>query len=145
MESTINLSGIEVKFGAVCNLIRSAMEAGRTHGCGYWCYADDEISIRPDKIDLSVLGEFEKDEEEAWYVHWAMFDGGKIGFVEHDGESNEPKPVNHTLDLEKISAGLALMANKYPHKFAEVMTDEIDGPLGEEFLQLCLLGELKYG
>lgn len=145
MENSIDFGGIKVPYGIVCNLIRSAVEAGYTYGCGYWGYADEDKSVKPKNIDLSVLGEFEKDEKECWYVHWPLFNGGKVVFIEHDDESIKPEPVDYDLDIEKIKLGLSIMANKYPKKFAEVMCEEIDGPLGEEFLQLCLLEDLKYG
>lgn len=82
--------------------------------------------------------------EELWYVHWPLFKGGVLGFVEHDDESREPSPVQHKLDLDTIAKGLNVMAQKYPHKFSEVMAGEIDGALGDLFLQCAFFGEEKY-
>ena len=142
--NNIKLDNIYVPYDKVCNLLRSAVESGRTFGCGYWCYVDRERSVRPPGgVDLNILGEYE--DEETWYCQWALFEGGSICVEEHDEGYGSRDPVFHSLTLEKIKSGLSLMANQYPKKFAEVMCDEIDGPLGEEFLQLCVLGELKYG
>jgi hypothetical protein len=133
----------------VVNLLSSAIEAGRVHGCGYWGIADQDASVRPPNMDLSDCSEVYK--EECWYVHWPLFEGGNLCFIEHDdgrvaGDGTVTNEIaRHTLDLPAIQRGLNVMAQKYPRRFAEVMADEIDGPLGEEFLQCCFFGELKYG
>lgn len=136
---------IQVQKQVVANLLSSTIEAGRTYGCGYWAYAEKELSVRPPKLDVSECGETFGEMEETWYVHWPLFKGGVLGFVEHDDESRKPSPVQHKLDLETIQKGLNTMAEKYPHRFAEVMADQVDGALGDEFLQCCFFGELKYG
>ena len=76
----------------VVNLLSSAIESGRTFGCGYWCYADEDKSVRPPKVDVRMCGDTYP--EETWFVHWPLFEGGAVAFVEHDDESVEPEICN---------------------------------------------------
>lgn len=141
------ITEVDVPFENVIDLIVSAIEAGTTYGCGYWCYADFEKSSPPQNADKKRMQDYLKrhKEDELWYAHWVLFDG-HVTFVEHNDESEEP-PVDHKLTRIIVRKCLALMAKDYPEKFARVLskTGTIDGPLGEEFLQLCFFGELKYG
>jgi hypothetical protein len=146
VETTVSISKEQI-----ANALCSAIEAGPTHGCGYWGVADQEASTRPEKMDLSECGDVFGNEE-YWYVHWPLFEGGKLVFIEHDGYEGFDDDGNrkwvevarHTLDLEAIQRGLKVLADKFPHKFAELVNDESDGPLGDLFLQCCFFGEEKY-
>lgn len=147
------ITEVDVPFENVVDLIISAVTAGQIYGCGYWGYADFDRSSPPENTNKlrmqkyirsdKVLGSDYR-ENEFWYAYWALFDG-QVVFVEHNTDSND-SPAEHKLTRIKIRQGLALMAKKYPEKFGRILAGkDIDGPLGEEFLQICFFGELKYG
>ena len=46
---------------------------------------------------------------------------------------------------EQWAAGLRLMAQKYPRKFAEVVDGTGDATTGDVLIQLAAFGELRYG
>lgn len=129
---------VQIPLEQICNLIRSALDA---RSIEYWGVTNAERSRRPAQLDRSVLGDFESKTPENAAIHWAVFSGGVVAFEEID-EIDEEK--HHELTLEKIKNGLEIMAHKFPHKLAEVLNDEVDGMLGDLFIQCCLFGEEKY-
>lgn len=50
----------------------------------------------------------------------------------------------HTVTAKTFAKGLAVMAEKFPHQFGQVMEDDIDAPCADAFLQSMLFGEEKY-
>lgn len=87
--------------------------------------------------------------------YWAVFDGCPYA---HDSKNLLPLrlPVDvydsedgstMTLDMTGIQRAIALLSSpKYARLLSEIM-DEYggDGSTGDEFLQLCLFGEVVYG
>lgn len=52
----------------------------------------------------------------------------------------------HSLTSEKLTKGVQIMANKYPHAFGNLLDNsKIDGALGDLLIQCCIFGEEKYG
>jgi hypothetical protein len=51
----------------------------------------------------------------------------------------------HRLDRIALFCGLQVMADKYPHHWANVVDENDDAETGDVFLQCCLFGELVYG
>jgi hypothetical protein len=52
--------------------------------------------------------------------------------------------IQHTLDIACMQRGMQLMAEKYPARFAEFLSENDDAETGDLFLQLSLFGELVY-
>jgi hypothetical protein len=46
---------------------------------------------------------------------------------------------------EQWAAGLRLMAERYPRRFAELVNGTGDGTTGDVLIQLAAFGELRYG
>ena len=146
---------VNVTKSAIASLLCSAIEAGPTNGCGYWGIADEDFSQQPlvlsklsaPELRKQALAECKLFDKECWYVHWPLFEGGKLVFIEHNGYNDNGELVEvarHTLDLESIKRGLEVLANKFPYRFADVLMDDTDGPCGDLFLQCCFFGEEKY-
>jgi len=68
-----------------------------------------------------------------------VLNGGEV-ILREQGEEN-----NLTLNYASVLIGLNVMAVKYPKVFARVLLEEFDAEIGDIFLQLCLLREIKYG
>jgi len=60
--------------------------------------------------------------------------------------STQDKPDNfHVLNMTIMKKGTAILAEKYPQKFAAMMNGQWDVWDADAWLQCCLFGELKYG
>jgi hypothetical protein len=85
-------------------------------------------------------------------AYWASIDCGAhqpgwsnyftATFFPH-GDTAIPR-VGHTLSLEKLRCGLAIMANKYPFHFRDVMMETDDATTGDVLVQCALFGEIVY-
>jgi hypothetical protein len=49
------------------------------------------------------------------------------------------------LDLDAITKGLAVLAEKFPDRLAEIVDENEDAETGDILLQICLFGEVVYG
>lgn len=88
--------------------------------------------------------EFDSDprEDGRHYAHdYPLNPGGALLIV--DGLSDDDGVL--TLDAEAIQKGLAIMAEKYPRHFANILTENSDAETGDVLLQCCLLGDIIYG
>lgn len=143
---------VKISKKIIADLLRSAIEAGRTYGIGYWGFADLDTSVQPyvlneysaPKFREAALKECEAGDGEIWYVHWPLLEGGSVGFVEHMEENPGKEPVFHKLDAHAIQRGLDVMFEDYPNVFANILEYGADGPGGDLFIQCCLFGEEKY-
>ena len=79
---------------------------------------------------------------EPQYWHWAeilpLVDGCAVTLVDTDEDT-------HTINKEKIEAGLQVMADKYPRHFADIGTSREDAATGDVFLQCVVFGDIVYG
>lgn len=81
---------------------------------------------------------------EPWYSNVKFWAGNfKVAIVEIDDETTGHK-TTHRIGPRKVRDGLAVMAREYPHRFAEILGDNIDAPCADIFLQCALFGEEKY-
>ena len=119
------------------SLVCSAFEGGSN----YWC-----------KIKGYVRPENAKAPTREWYglklarfPHiWLPFsDGGGVECIEDCGEGGEP--VEHLLNRAAIERGLKLMAEKQGRHWGNFLSGNDDAITGDVFLQMCILGEVKYG
>lgn len=70
------------------------------------------------------------------------------GLKVSDRCADEPykgEPTEKIINEKTMMEGLQLMQTKYPHHFANVVSDQGDASTGDVFLQLCVFGEIIYG
>lgn len=53
--------------------------------------------------------------------------------------------TEYRLDRAALLRGSDLMAEKFPHHFANVITENADAETGDVYLQCCLFGGIVYG
>jgi len=49
------------------------------------------------------------------------------------------------LNRDNLVRGLEVLANKYPHHYKNIGSDEEDADTGDAYLQCCLFGDIIYG
>lgn len=65
--------------------------------------------------------------------------------VEDDGSHDGSTNGKHTLTGDKVRAGVAVMAAKYPRHFGDLLADNSDATTGDVLIQCALFGEIVYG
>lgn len=79
----------------------------------------------------------------------SILGGCFIEILEADADANVHKW--HVIDLcnkgwqNRIKSAFLLMAEKWPHHFADFYNDNSDSITGDVFIQLMLFGDIKYG
>ncbi len=129
---------IKVDTNEIAYTLCSAMEGGS----GYWCHIHQIHCPKPRKGELSKEhmdshGKFKK-------LVAPFLPGGYVLFETQDPDTGE-KTGQKRLDSSAIQRGLDLMAQKIPRLVGSIVTGEADAMEADQFLQLCLLGEAKYG
>lgn len=92
-----------------------------------------------------------------WYADKSFWDGQfRLQIMEvadeniYDRGASEAANIKtgalklHTVTDKEFAKGLAVMAEKFPHQFGQVMQDNIDAPCADAFLQAMLFGKEKY-
>lgn len=109
----------EIEEERIDDLLTSAFEGGSN----YWYQIDNQTTP------------FEGFAGEAWRQP------GGILIKDMENEADPGK----VLDAEAVERGLQLMADKFPSRWADFITENDDAETGDVFLQLCLFGEVIYG
>jgi hypothetical protein len=107
-------------------------------GSNYWYWIDK--FIKPPKL------EWQGDPEQVFqHLDYPLNTGGAL--IISDKGSDEPVKSKKTyrLDLESITKGIQVMAEKEPRHFADFLGEDDDATTGDVFLQCCLFGEVIYG
>lgn len=121
---------IEIKITLADDRIVSLF-SDMTVGADYWANIDD--SWRTDAKNQLKGIYYSCYEEKLWnYVK----KGGK--FIVRDVEDDD---VIHIIDLSAIKNGLAVMAEIFPHDFADILIENDDATTGDLFLQCCCFPE----
>ena len=139
---------LEIPTARIVQLMCSAMEGGdpvTTAAKGGWCwgiywhsrkaeppagiwYADEKFMGGQFRLQIIEVA----DEN--------LYDRGK----DMEGNIKSGSFKVHTVTDKSFVKGLAVMAEKFPHQFGQVMTDDIDAPCADAFLQSMLFGDEKY-
>lgn len=109
----------------VLSLLCSAFEGGSN----YWASSVEETDIAP----TAPLPDNN-------YWHWSQWNpvnGSPVIVTDIDGNT-------HTVNAEALRKGLAAMAVKCPHAFADAIAGTIDAETGDIFLQCCCFGQVVY-
>jgi hypothetical protein len=129
---------ISVKVPITKQLISDLLCSAFEGGSNYW-YCIDEF-IAPTEMS------WQTDPEQVFqHLDYPLNDGGAL--IISDKEDDEPVKGKKTyrLDLESITKGLQVMAEKCPRHFADMVSEDFDATTGDVFLQCCLFGEVIYG
>jgi len=120
-------------------LLVSALEGGSN----YWYRgADCDLAPGIEYSDLQPSGKFADPDDYFHPLQIAPFvPGCSISFLTHEDDDT----TRHSIDATKLAAALKLMHDKYPHHYANVITDNDDAETGDVLLQLAAFGELVYG
>lgn len=102
------------------------------------------------KVTVEVPSEHVRDYvERARIDYWGEKAGGMFGELEdlsdlrldiHELDGGG----EHVLDAVKLERGLAVMAAKYPHSFAELVLDLGDAHTGDLLIQCAVFGDERY-
>lgn len=127
---------MSVTYEMVGNLLTNAFEGGS----GYWA---PEARVVADSVKKLTFGTDQNGDNYHRRIVRYPLSGGKALVMEDCGEGE--KPVWRTLDMAAIQRGLDLMARDYPKHFSNIIAENDDAETADVFLQLALLGEIKYG
>lgn len=116
------------------NLLCSAIEGGSN----YWYWIGDAAH----KI-INEHTERYKDNTPFVDRMWTALKKGAVIPI-HDIEDYKGKKIGE-ISLESIYKGEALMLEKYPTHFADIIAENDDATTGDVWFQLAALGELVYG
>jgi len=118
----------------VADLMTTAMESGdpvTTAARGGWCHS------------ITKRRRTRKAHSSPWYADPRYFEGPFAFDVVEYHEENDTVTY-HRINAPRVRDGLHLMAMKFPFQFAQILTDEIDAPCADIFLQCVVFGDEKY-
>lgn len=130
---------IRIKQEEVQSLLVSAFEGGSN----YW-YRNLSMEFEPgyNRADFEEGGRYYDPDWSVWYA--VPFVNGC--FLTFDVDMNEDgKLKKYKVGKQDILRALKLMAEKYGHHFAALMTENADRVTGDVFLQLCAFGDIVFG
>jgi hypothetical protein len=77
---------------------------------------------------------------------WRNYFTAKFTIIEiSDEKAGAIKGQTYELSLDKLKAGLQVLAEKYPHHFGDVIREMGDATTGDVLVQCALFGEIVYG
>jgi hypothetical protein len=141
MSGTLTVTtAIQIPKSRIADLLCCAFEGGISRG---WCRIYNHRKPRKPQAFVSTDGKL--------YPHcdYPLAPGGAVMVYETDNLTDEDvrrdKSKLLRLDLAAVNRGLALMPTLAPRHFGAFMAGNEDAETGDVFLQLCTLGELRYG
>lgn len=77
---------------------------------------------------------------------WRNYFMAKFTVIEiSDKKAGVVQGLTYELSLDKLKAGLQVLADKYPHHFKDVIAETGDATTGDVLVQCALFGEIVYG
>ncbi len=77
---------------------------------------------------------------------WRNYFTAKFTVTEiSDEKAGAVQSQTYELSLDKLKTGLQVLAEKYPHHFANVINETGDATTGDVLVQCALFGEIVYG
>jgi hypothetical protein len=127
----------------VLEVLANAYDSG---ACAYWIVRDSFSCELPEGFTVDAVPWLDDEQREIWRDFEgdlaALVPGGRVVFDEKHGDD---EPTSHVLDLSSIERGLSIMAEKAPRHFADLLSGNDDAETADVFVQLCTLGEVRYG
>lgn len=118
----------------IANLLCCAFEGGSN----YWYWID--------KFIKPPILEWQNDPEQVFqHIDYPLNKGGALIISDKEDDSPAKSKKTYRLDLESITKGLQVMADKCPRHFADMVSEDFDATTGDVLLQCCLFGEVIYG
>jgi hypothetical protein len=115
----------------VAGLLSCAFEGGS----GYWCAIDGY----EDPPEPRAVFDAHLEEPQIFkYLDYPLQEGGAVIVLDCCEDER------HRLDLAAVRLGLQRLA-QHPRHWADFKQENYDAITGDVFLQLCLLGEIRYG
>lgn len=135
MSNTHKIVTVNVPNESIRHVLSSAFDSG---GVRNWMQIGGEHGRKEARKDLPRSLTYK------WssYTWIPLSEFGSVCCIEVDETTAEE--TRHTLDLAAIRRGLKVLAEKYPHQFADMIKDSGDMHTGDLFVQCCLFGEEKY-
>lgn len=76
----------------------------------------------------------------------AMLESREEAIVEDNEDFDDRnRPKQYTLTGEKLKAGLQIIADKFPHHMADIMSGNADATTGDVIIQCALFNDIIYG
>lgn len=72
---------------------------------------------------------------------WRNYFTAKFTIIEDDGRT---LGTTYELTLDKLKAGLQILATKYPHHLNDIIRESGDATTGDVLVQCALFGEIVY-
>lgn len=138
---TVNTT-VSLEDSRISSLLCTAFEGGSNY---WYCQIEPCLEEHILLEDFCKGGRF-SDPEEYW--HWTQLvplHPGCSLLIRDQEDPVEGHPYPYVLDRKSLEKGLQVMAEKYPHHFADVLNHNDDAITGDVFLQCCLFGEVIYG
>jgi len=121
---------LEIKPETIANVMISAIESGYLN---YWCGG----------IELVRGKEFA--DKDHWYAGGNLYANAfSLRIIELAEDKDGARALRHRKTQQDFCRAYLLMAQNFPHRFAELLSDETDAEFADLFLQLVTFGELKY-
>jgi hypothetical protein len=125
----------EISYQRITDLLSSAIEGG---GIGYWAQIEG-YNPPSEVVYITNVGDEVNTEIVYRHLDYPLNPGGAV--LIYDLEGDEVKSLN----LETITKGLQVMAEKEPWHFGNFLTEDDDASTGDVFVQCCLFEEVIYG
>ena len=132
---------VQISDDRVRDLLCCAFEGGSN----YW-YAELGLANKDSKKADFNLGGSKRpaglDDLWSWIYVAPFVEGEGLRFV--DGENNVDPADDFFINRETIQKALQTMAEKYPTRFNNFVTENDDAETGDVFLQCLAFGEVQY-
>lgn len=126
----LTITALTVAKDAARNILTTAVEAGHTHGFGYWGNLVDFVQ-----------------EADGTYSSLTITEHDAYGDSQPGGDKPRTKVIT---DDEVAAAVLKMVADggvacDYPGFAKQLLSDDVDGPLAEAVVQVMCFGKVIYG
>lgn len=138
----------EVEWKRIKDLLCCALEGGS----GYWAQINnrDGIHLAPGLAYADFREDGKMQEPDNYFHPYEIIptvEGCSIELFDATGEADSvpEHPQPWILNRESLERGLQVMADKYPHHYANFVQENEDAETGDVYLQCCVLGEIVFG
>jgi len=111
-------------------------------GSNYWIERQDFEKTKPAK-PVAVLDADDGADAKVWPLYdYPLTEGGEVSFYADNGKNER---VQVCLNVETLTKGLQIMAEKYPRHFGDFISQGDDATTADVFVQSVAFGEIVYG
>lgn len=111
-------------------------------GCNYWIERQPFGEVVPPN-PVAILDADDGEGAKIWPTYdYPLTEGGEVSFTAENGNGEN---VVVKLNLETLTAGLQVMAEKFPRHFSDFMMENDDADTADVFVQCVAFGDVVYG